>query len=39
MVSIFVFLFGLISEQIAAMRFENTQRLAHRMASAHRSTP
>ena len=27
MSSIFVFLFGLISEQIAAMRFENTQRL------------
>jgi glycosyltransferase involved in cell wall biosynthesis len=26
MVSIFCFLFGLISEQIAAMRFENTQR-------------
>jgi hypothetical protein len=26
MTSIFVFLFGLISEQIAAMRFENTQR-------------
>ena len=27
MTSIFVFLFGLISEQIAAMRFESTQRL------------
>ena len=27
MTSIFVFLFGLISEQIAAMRFENTQRM------------
>jgi hypothetical protein len=27
MTSILVFLFGLISEQIAAMRFENTQRI------------
>jgi hypothetical protein len=35
MSSLFIFLFGLISEQIAAMRFENSQRPRSRVESLH----
>jgi hypothetical protein len=35
MSSLFIFLFGLISEQIAAMRFESSQRPVARIYDVH----